>query len=98
MAITKGINGTFAPIDYEFVDQGDAPGVRKVKKMISVNGVFEEHIFYRIMSYQGNWNRRSLLDWCEQHYGKINYLKTYWIAFDNICMNEKIYVHWKLCE
>ena len=99
MALTKGITGTFAPVDYEYIgDVSEPAGVRKIKKSISVNGVFEEHNFYMITAYIGSWTRASLSEWCEKHYGKPSYLNTYWLAFDNICMNEKIYVHWKLCE
>jgi hypothetical protein len=31
-----------------------------------------------------------------QLYGESEYPKTWWITHNSICMNEKIYVHWKL--
>ena len=38
------------------------------------------------------------IEWCKQHYSKTQYGGTWWTTFGSICMNEKIYIHWKLME
>lgn len=94
MALAKGINGTFAPTDYEY-EPIELANIRKIKKTVSINGVWEERIFIMLTD---NSNRSTVQDWLKQHYGASQYCVTWWPTFNTVCMLDKIYTHWKLCE
>jgi len=36
------------------------------------------------------------IDWCKKHYMKKHDI--WYTTFGSIVMNEKVYIHWKLCE
>lgn len=88
-------NGSFAPA-YEYVEViQDSAGLRKIKKKVSINGVWEERIF--IIINDGS-NRGPIQQWLSEHYGPSKYGITWWSTFTSVCMYDKIYTHWKLCE
>lgn len=93
MAITQGINGTYLPA-YEASDIEYA-ATRTIKKKIEVDGVWEDRTF--IMLTDGS-NRRTVQDWLKEHYGPSVYSQTWWPTFNSVCMWDKIYTHWRLCE
>lgn len=39
----------------------------------------------------------EIIEWLKEHYKK-QYSGTWWTTFNTVAMNEKIYIHWKLCE
>lgn len=86
--------GTFAPA-YEFIDAEPTVGIRKIKKKIQINGIWEERTFY--MLTDGS-NRGPIQQWLSEHYGPSKYAVTWWSTFTSVCMLDKIYTHWKLCE
>ena len=92
MAITKDVSGSFAPI-YQYVEEVEPVNFRKLKKTVSVNGVWEERIFYEIRPAS-----ISTIDWLTKHYGKYSYQSTWWSTHNSIVMRDNIYTHWKLCE
>jgi len=92
MAITQGINGTYLPAYDEEIEYA---AIRVIKKKIHVNGVWEERIF--IMLTDGT-NRTNIQQWLKDHYGSSIYGETWWPTFNSVCMWDKIYTHWKLCE
>lgn len=87
-------NGRFAPA-YEFINDEPVIGIRKIKKKMQVNGVWQDLIF--IMLTDGT-NRNKVQTWLKEHYGASQYCVTWWATFNSVCMLDKIYTHWKLCE
>lgn len=93
MAITQGIKGTFVPA-YEFIDD-ELSGIRKIKKTMQVDGVWQDVHF--VMITDGS-SRTNIQRWLQDHYGPSKYCVTWWPTFNSVCMLDKIYTHWKLCE
>ena len=93
MAITQGINGTF--VQYVEVDNEEIY-LRKFKKTVPVDNVWEDRVFYEITKFP--MGRQSTLEWLDKHYGKPKYSENWWNTYNGICMNEKIYIHYKLME
>lgn len=94
MALTQGINGTFAPAWTD--DVTDYASTRKiVKKMQRDDGVWEDRTF--IMLTDGT-NRGQVQSWLKEHYGHSVYCVNWWPTFNSVCMLDKIYTHWRLCE
>ena len=87
-------NGRFAPA-YEYVEPEEVAGIRKIKKTMNVNGVWQDLTF--IMLTDGT-NRNTIQSWLKEHYGPSRYSVTWWPTFSSVCMLDKIYTHWKLCE
>jgi hypothetical protein len=92
MAITQGINGTF--VSYSEMD--DPIYFRKFKKTVPLDGSWETRVFYEITKFP--LGRKETEQWLEDHYGKLKYSDSWWKTFNGICMNEKIYIHYKLLE
>ncbi len=69
---------------------------RKIKKTVSLNGIWEERIFYEIK--ENDTKRRLMEDWLTQHYGRAAYTITWWKTHTSVVMCDKIYTHWRLCE
>ena len=94
MAIAKGINGTFfTPQDIEEVEP---IYFRKFSKTVSVDNSWETRVFYEITKFP--MGRQSTIDWLSNNYGLMKYASTWWYTSNGICMNEKIYTHYKLME
>jgi len=82
------------PLDYDIVDA--VPATRKIKKTIPVDGKWEDRIFIRIpVGQSGN---KELEDWCSKYYGTPRYLGPWFKVSGYVILDEKTYVHWKLCE
>ena len=92
MAIAQGINGTF--VSYHEVDEQIF--IRKFKKTVSVDNVWEDRVFYEITQFP--MGRQSTVEWLDKLYGKPKYSENWWNTYNGICMNEKIYTHYKLME
>lgn len=65
---------------------------RKFKKTLWNGTEWETMYFYELKQ------TTELLDWLQEHYKNKRYSNTWWTTFNSIAMNEKIYIHWKLCE
>lgn len=94
MAITQGINGTFFP--HQDIEEVEPVYFRKFKKTISVDGQWENRVFYEITRFP--MGRQTTLDWLCEYYKHPMYSNTWWSTHNGICMNEKIYTHYKLME
>jgi hypothetical protein len=79
----------------QYVELDSSIGFRKIKKTVSVNGVWEEKIF--IMLTDGS-NRHNIQQWLKDHYGPGVYGETWWATFTSVCMLDKIYTHYILCQ
>lgn len=53
---------------------------------------------WEIMNFYEFKQDHEIEDWLKSHYGKTHYGHKWWSTFNSIVMNEKIYIHWKLCE
>jgi len=69
---------------------------RKFKKTISVDNTWEDRVFYEITRFP--MGRQTTIDWLTERYGYMKYSNTWWYTHNGICMNEKIYTHYKLME
>lgn len=94
MAITQGINGTFFPA--QDIEEVEPIYFRKFKKTVSVDGNWEDRVFYEITRFP--MGRNATIEWLKTHYGEKVYSYTWWATVNGICMNEKIYIHYKLME
>lgn len=72
------------------------PTNRKIKKTIFVNGKWEDRVFIRIPV--GSNGNLELEQWCKKHYGNPRYLGPWFMVSGYVILDEKTYVHWKLCE
>ena len=93
MAITQGINGTF--VQYNETDE-EPIYFRKFKKTIPIDNSWEDRVFYEITKFP--MGRQNTIDWLIEHYHHKLYADTWWVTVNGICMNEKIYTHYKLME
>ena len=87
-------NGTFAPA-YEVIDVIPDKKLQRIIKKVSINGEWEDRIFYII---NDGSDRGPIQQWLSDHYGPSKYGITWWATFTSVCMQDKIYTHWKLCE
>lgn len=69
---------------------------RKFKKTIPLDGTWEDRVFYEITRF--SISRQSTIDLLFNNYGEPKYSNTWWATHNGICMNEKIYTHYKLLE
>ena len=84
------------PINYEYIDEQPAPP-RKIKKTVPDNkGGWEERTFIRV--HVGESSSSELEKWCRDHYKHPRYLGPWFKVSGYIVLDEKTYVHWKLCE
>ena len=87
------------PLEYDVVDA--VSQTQKIKKQVPVNGVFEERLFIRIPIRGTDRLRKGdseLEKWCYKHYKEPKYLGPWFKVSGFIVLDEKTYVHWKLCE
>ena len=74
------------------------PQTQKIKKKIAVNGVWEDRTFIRIPVGPDRMGPSELEKWCREHYKEPRYLGP-WVKISGyVILDEKTYVHWKLCE
>lgn len=84
--------------DIEYVDVGPNT-FHKTKKMVWENDSWVEKKFVRL--YTGNDKRNVVSEmeqWCIDHYGSPKVNGQWFKVSGYIVMEEKVYVHWKLCE
>lgn len=86
--------GSFAPV-YELVEVIQDTELRRIVKKVSVKDGWEERIFIIINERS---DRGPIQQWLSEHYGPSKYGVTWWSTFTSVCMHDKIYVHWKLCQ
>jgi hypothetical protein len=84
------------PVIEEIIDV--VPQTQKVKKKIAVNGQWEDRMFIRIPIGQRGIGPGELEKWCRDHYKEPRYLGPWFKVSGYIILDEKTYVHWKLCE
>lgn len=88
------------PLEYEVVDA--VPTTQKIKKQVpAAGGVFEERVFIRIPirgTDRLSKGESELEKWCYEHYNEPRYLGPWFKVSGFIVLDEKTYVHWKLCE
>lgn len=73
------------------------PQTQKIKKKIAVDGVWEDRMFIRI-PIGSDRIPTELEAWCHDHYKTPRYLGPWFKVSGYIILDEKTYVHWKLCE
>lgn len=84
--------------DIEYVDVGPNPNAfHKTKKMVWENNEWVEKKFIRLSSPDKN-GISSMELWCNEHYGAPKVHGAWFKVLNYIVMEEKVYVHWKLCE
>lgn len=66
--------------------------IRTFKKTFWNGSEWETMKFYELKG------EVKTIEWLSTHYKKPVYSQTWWTTFNTIAMNEKIYIHWKLCE
>lgn len=69
---------------------------RKIVKKISVNGVWEERVFYQVIVTETAKNNAK--SWLSDQYGISKYGLSWWTTYSTLVMNEQIYTHWKLLQ
>ena len=84
------------PIDYDIVDA--VPVTQKIKKKIQVGNEWEDRMFIRIPIGPDRMGPGELEKWCRDHYKEPRYLGPWFKVSGFIVLDEKTYVHWKLCE
>jgi hypothetical protein len=84
------------PLEDDIIDV--VPQTQKVKKKIAVDGVWEDRTFIRIPIGQRGIGPGELEKWCRDHYKEPRYLGSWFKVSGYIILDEKTYVHWKLCE
>lgn len=84
------------PVDYDIVDA--VPVTQKIKKKIQVGHDWEDRMFIRIPIGPDRLGPGELENWCRKHYKEPKYLGNWFKVSGFIILDEKTYVHWKLCE
>ena len=94
MAITQGINGTFFPA--QEIEEVEPVYFRKFKKTVPLDGQWEDRVFYEITKFP--MGRQETINWLNKYHNASKYANTWWSTHNGICMNDKIYTHYKLME
>ena len=89
-------NMGMCPVAEEIIDV--VPQTQKIKKKIAVDGVWEDRTFIRIPTGPERMGPGELEVWCRKNYGAPRYLSPWFKVSGYIVLDEKTYVHWKLCE
>jgi hypothetical protein len=84
------------PYQEEIIDV--VPQVQKIKKKIQVGHEWEDRIFIRIPIGSDRYGPGELEKWCRERYKEPKYLGNWFKVSGYIVLDEKTYVHWKLCE
>jgi hypothetical protein len=85
------------PVQYEEVIEV-VPQEQKIKKKIQVEQDWEDRMFIRIPVQSDRHGPSELENWCREHYKQPRYLGPWFKVSGFIVLDEKTYVHWKLCE
>lgn len=86
-------------INYDVIDA--VPREQKIKKIIEVNGEWEDRQFIRIPIHGADKHYKgssTLEKWCYEYYKEPRYLGPWFKVSGYIILDEKTYTHWKLCE
>lgn len=86
------------PIYYEDEIIDAVPQTQKIKKKIQVGNEWEDRMFIRIPIQPERLGPGELENWCRKHYKEPRYLGSWFKVSGFIVLDEKTYVHWKLCE
>lgn len=84
------------PVAEEIIDV--VQQTQKIKKKIAVDGAWEDRMFIRIPIGPERMGPSELEVWCRKNYGPARYLSPWFKVSGYIVLDEKTYVHWKLCE
>jgi len=87
------------PFEYNIIDS--VPVEQKIKKKIQINGKMEDMVFIRIpvKDIDRLTKGKSNIElWCYEHYGEPRYLGRWFKVTGYIILDDRTYVHWKLCE
>lgn len=84
------------PYQDEIIDV--VPQTQKIKKKIAVDGIWEDRQFIRIPIGPERLGPGKLEKWCRERYKEPKYLGNWFKVSGFIILDEKTYVHWKLCE
>lgn len=72
------------------------------KKMLSPANVWEDRTFIKLPKRNSDRfsNKDDIENWCREHYGAPKYQGSWWVlpTAGYVILDEKVYVHWKLCE
>ena len=88
------------PITYEedIIDVGPND-FHKTKKKVWENNEWVDKTFVRILPKDHNaYGGSEMEKWCRQHYGEPKFQGPWYKVSGYILMDDKTYVHWKLCE
>lgn len=85
------------PVHYEEIIDV-VPQTQKVKKIVNNNGEWEHRTYIRIPVQADRHGPSELENWCRQHYKEPKYLGNWFKVSGFVILDEKTYVHWKLCE
>lgn len=69
---------------------------RTLKKSVWNGKEWEVYIFHEMKKKESE--KRKIVEWLQEHYGRSGYVKTWWTTFDSVVMRDIIYTHWKLLE
>jgi hypothetical protein len=84
-------------IDYIYTP--DTNIATKAKKKLWEKGEWVEKTFIKMMPPNRMRGIQSAMElWCIKYYGEPAYQGAWFKAGEYIIMDEKTYVHWKLCE
>ena len=86
------------PIYYEDEIIDAVPQTQKIKKKIQVGNEWEDRMFIRIPIQPERLGPGELENWCRKYYKEPRYLGSWFKVSGFIVLDEKTYVHWKLCE
>ncbi len=74
------------------------PQEQKIKKKVPIDGAWEDRTYIRIPVQPDRMGPGELEKWCRQYYKEPKYLGPWFKVSGYVILDEKTYVHWKLCE
>ena len=85
-------------MSYEFVEASPNDFV-KTKKKVCENNECVDKTFIRLLPKDYNaYGGSEMEKWCRQHYGEPKFQGPWYKVSGYILMDDKTYLHWKLCE
>lgn len=95
MSIDRGLSDTITGHFYDL----DPSIATKAKKKFWENNQWVEKTFIKMMPPNRMRGIKTAMElWCIKYYGEPVYQGSWFKAGEYIIMDEKTYVHWKLCE
>jgi hypothetical protein len=86
------------PLAEEIIDV-EPNNFHKTKKKIWQNNEWVDKTFIRLLPHDHNkYGGSEMEKWCHEHYGAPKFQGAWFKASNYILMDEKTYVHYKLCE